>query len=86
MSGRTVSVTLDIVNTYEGGEEVRTEVVADVPAPPPESDHDAYEAWAYEHIYAHTGTGRTEGDAWYDVVITWSSDPALIGRTFEWGY
>jgi hypothetical protein len=43
-------------------------------------------AWGREHIYQFTGTGRTDGDSWYDVTITASSRPELIGRTFQFGY
>lgn len=85
--GPVVDLDIDIENRYADGTMVPTQrrsIV--VVAPPPESDAQAYEDWAEKYIYPHTGTGRTEGDAWYDVTITRCSDPDLVGRTFAWGY
>ena len=85
----TVTVSLTIENTYELYEDVTTYAVDRVvPAPPcgPADDADAFNEWAHEHIYQFTGTGHTRGDSWYDVEITASSEPALIGHTFEFGY
>lgn len=89
MPPATATVTLDlrVENTYEDGDEIVTRPTGVVvPAPPPEDDTDAYTAWTDNHIRGLTGTGRTDGDAWYDVVVTASTDPALIGREFTFGY
>lgn len=85
--GAIVEMDLDIENRYEDGTMIPTQcrnVV--VVAPPPESDAQAYDEWAYTHIFNRTGTGRTKGNSFYDVTITKCSDPRLVGRTFEWGY
>jgi hypothetical protein len=83
-----VIVSLVVKNTYERYEDVVitvTDVV--IPAPPADVDSEEYDDWAYEHIHdRYTGVGHTDGDSWYDVRITDSSDPELVGRTFEWGY
>jgi hypothetical protein len=42
--------------------------------------------WAEDTIYPLTGTGKSNGDAWYDATITASSDPSLVGTTYEFGY
>lgn len=89
-----VTLCLDITNIYEGGDEVMAFKVVTVPAPPadrtakdPSGEHDtAWDAWAYNHLYSETGTGREEGDAGYFVTITASPDEAtLVGQKFEWG-
>jgi hypothetical protein len=85
--GPTVTVSLTIENTYARYAPVTTyatDVV--IPEPPPGLDMDPYDDWAFDHIYCFTGTGRTDGDSWYDVTITASSDPELVGREFAWGY
>jgi hypothetical protein len=83
----TVTVNLEIENTYEDGDTVITTVTdAVIPAPPADEDSDEYHEWGQEHIFQFTGTGRTDGDSFYDVTITASSRPELIGRTFEFGY
>lgn len=76
-----------IENRYGLGECVMTSphVKCDAP-PPPESDGSAFEAWVELNIRDYTGTGRVEGDAWYDVTVIDSSDPAWIGRQFDFGY
>jgi hypothetical protein len=30
--------------------------------------------------------GRTDGNSWYDVTVTASSDPWLLDREFSFGY
>lgn len=84
----TITVSLKIENTYELYDDVTTYKTNEViPAPPTlEEDSEAYREWASEHIREFTGVGHEDGDSWYDVTITDSSEPALIGRTFEWGY
>jgi hypothetical protein len=80
-----VTVTLRIENTYELYDEVITTPTVTIPAPPPEDDEDAYSEWAQEYIQAETGVGHDDGDSWYDVLVTASTDPELVGRTFEFG-
>lgn len=82
-----VTLTLQIDNIYEDGDEVRTTATVTVPAPPDPSDESAYEDWAYDHIFAATGTGKTEGDSGYFVEVTETSDPATVpvGTEFEFG-
>lgn len=84
-TGETVTLTLRIENTYELYDEVVTTATVTVPAPPPE-DSDEYDEWAVEHIHDTFGAGHEDGDAWYDAVVTESSDPALVGRKFDAGY
>jgi hypothetical protein len=82
-----ITVSLQIENKYELHEDVTTTVTDEViPAPPADRKSQAFEDWAYKHIYAFTGVGHEDGDSWYDVVITACSDPTLVGLTFEWGY
>jgi hypothetical protein len=83
----TVTVSLEIENTYLDGDTVITTVTdVVIPDPPADEDSDEYHEWGREHIFQFTGTGRTEDDSWYDVTITASSRPELIGRTFQFGY
>lgn len=44
--------------------------------------------WAQEHIMETplTGVGHEDGDSYYDVTITASTMPSLVGRKFTWGY
>jgi hypothetical protein len=90
-TGATITIGLRILNTYEDDTSITTEVTTELPAPPPftddpHADEEAFWAWSDEHIRNLTGTGRTEGDAWYDVTVTDCSDPDLIGETFQYGY
>jgi hypothetical protein len=84
-----ITISLAIDNTYEDGTTIPT-VATDVVVPPPPTDRDsgAWVDWSYDHIFERTGTGRTDGDSWYDVKVTASSNPDLIpvGLTFEFGY
>jgi len=79
-----ITITVEIENTYEDGTEITTHETVEVPPIP--ADEDAAWDWADEHIRPLTGTGKTEGDAWYDCTITASSDPAIVGRKFNFGY
>ena len=80
-------LSLSIVNTYELYPTAVTTVIdVTVPDPPNESDTDAFDDWAYKHIYAHTGVGHTSGDSWYDVTVTACDRPGWVGREFDWGY
>ena len=84
-----------VENYYiETGDEIETWPVADLPLPPaplPEDGNDAsdeVDQWLQEELFALTGTGRTKGDATYDLEVRASSRPDLvpIGFTHEWGY
>ena len=44
------------------------------------------ELWAEEHLLPLTGTGRVSGEACYDVHVTASSLPTLVGQHFAYGY
>ncbi|WP_432830838.1 hypothetical protein [Dactylosporangium sp. CA-092794] len=79
------TVTLHIENHYERYGMVETTATVTIPVPPADQDSDAYDDWCQEHIFAATGTGRTDGDAAYFVRITASTVPALLGREFEFG-
>jgi len=91
---RGVRVVLQIENRYTLYADVTTYADVVVPAPPPNDDqpdptgehHTAYAAWAYTHIYSLTGAGHCRGASFYDVTVLWSSDPDLVGETFDWGY
>lgn len=80
------TIKLRIENRYESGGMVVTEATTTVPLPLPAEDSDERSDWEYDNIYCHTGTGRTQGDAWYDVEVVESSEPSLLGLTFEFGY
>jgi hypothetical protein len=82
---RQVTVTLHIDNVYELHGTIETTATVTIPVPPPDEGSDAYDDWAYEYIFAQTGTGRTDGDAGYFVRITASTIPDLIGREFAFG-
>lgn len=85
----TMVISADITNRYEGGDVVHTTARdVTIPIPPSKSDEGAYADWETDHIFELTGTGREQGDSWYDVVITASSRPDLIavGDEFEFGY
>jgi hypothetical protein len=90
--GPAITISLDIENSYELYPTVHTTATdQELPAPPePTGDEDAdrkaMDTWAYETIYQFTGTGRTHGDSWYIVTVTACSDPALVGREFDFGY
>lgn len=84
-----ITISLKIENAYADGTQITTYATdVQMPAPPVGGEQDAeqWDTWKYEHLYAFTGTGRTDGDSWYDVTVTACSDPALVGRTFEFGY
>ncbi|MEU7874264.1 hypothetical protein [Dactylosporangium sp. NPDC049140] len=80
-----ITVTLHIDNVYELYDTIETTVTMTIPVPPADAGSDAYDDWAYEHIFAETGTGHADGDAGYFVRITASTNPDLVGRTFEFG-
>ncbi|MCS0601119.1 hypothetical protein NX794_07725 [Streptomyces sp. LP11] len=77
---------LRIENRYGGGAEIETTSVVAVPLPLPDEDTTERSDWEYDHIFPETGTGRDDGDAWYDVEVTRSTAPELLGLTFQFGY
>lgn len=90
-----IKVKARVKNYYvDLGDEIVTEPEREMPPPPVPLTLDAgqdapgLEGWIYDHMFAMTGTGRTKGDATYDLEITESSRPDLIpvGWTYEWGY
>lgn len=82
----TATIALRIENRYEDGVEIETTSVVTVPIPLPEEGTDERSDWEYDHIFPETGTGREGGDSWYDVEVTSSTVPELLGLTFEFGY
>lgn len=82
-------MTIKIENVYPDGT-VEFEKDIEVPRPPEDPDERAESSddgdWAYDHLYPHTGTGRTKGDAGYFVtIIKCEEDESLVGEEFEWG-
>jgi hypothetical protein len=80
----TIALTLTVENVYvELGETITTFCEVDVPPMPTDPD-DRFD-WEQEHIFPHTGTGHTSGDAGYFVSVTQTSDPNNIppGTEFE---
>jgi hypothetical protein len=85
--GPFIAVSLAIENRYEDDSVILTQVKdAVIPVTPRDGDAEAMDAWEYEHIFSFTGTGRTEGESWYDVTVTACSDRTLIGKTYMFGY
>jgi hypothetical protein len=82
----TARVTLRIENYYELYPTEITIRSANVPLPVPPEETDARSAWEYEYIHAETGAGHPDGDSWYDVEITASTAPELLGMTFQFGW
>lgn len=84
----TITISLTVKNSYEGGRTVVKEFVnQEIPAPPGvDQDYDEYTAWVDEEIINRfTGTGLEEGDAWYDVRVTACSEPRLVGLFLTFG-
>jgi hypothetical protein len=85
----TVLIKVEVVNSYELFDEVTVIREEWVPAPPADEESPEYEAWEYQWIFdLLTGTGRSEGESWYDVTVLESSRPDLIavGAEFVFGY
>lgn len=82
-----ITVSLAIENRYPGDIMIPTQVTdVVIPAPPPDDDP-ALSDWEYDHIRRFAGLPeRTSGDSWYDVTVTACSDPALVGKTYDFGY
>lgn len=76
--------TLKITNVYVGDGEIEV-TLPDVELPDLYEGDEDHEAWAEDHLFPYTGTGRESGDASYFVEVLNPSDPRLEGRTFEWG-
>lgn len=82
-----ITLTLSVRNIYDD-DTITTTKTATVPYPPfAEDGSDEAEEWGNEHIMPLTGTGREEGDAYYEVTVTASNQPDLIpvGQTYEFG-
>jgi predicted DNA-binding transcriptional regulator YafY len=83
-----VTVSLTIENHYELYESVTTHV-DDAPVEAPDPDDlaaDDLDDWATDQLYDYTGTDHVDGDSWYDVTITASSEPRLVWKEFGFGY
>jgi hypothetical protein len=78
-AAQTVTLSLTVENHYT--DRTITGRIHGVAVPAPAGD---LTDWAALHLFPHTGTGRT-GNAWYEVEITASTDPALVGMRFELG-
>ena len=82
-----VTIDLEIENLYADGQKIVTRVVgALVQAPQKDSDEEALDEWAWDQLFPLTGTGRYDGDAWYEVFVTACDVATLVGRKFEFGY
>lgn len=86
-----VTVSMTVENTYADGFEqtnYATDVVVEAPAETDFVENDAHDLtdWADEVLQPFTGTdtGRENVDAGYEILITASSDPRLVGKRFEW--
>jgi len=80
------TIDLEIENVYADGRKIVTRVMdALVQAPQKDSDEEALAEWAWDQLFPFTGTGRYEGDAWYQVFVTACDVPSLGGRKFEFG-
>lgn len=79
----TVWISVLISNAYDDGTEVFTTDTASVPAPP--ADEDDRDEWWQEHVLPLTGTGHPHGNAIYEVWITDSDHPDVVGLTYEFG-
>lgn len=53
--------------------------------PPSTLAGEALDDWGAEELFPLTGTGRDGGDSAYEVSITGSSDPSLVGLSFNFG-
>ncbi len=91
----TVALHARVENYYVGSRsKVVTYPKAELPMPPgpmPQNGQaatPAVDAWLHEHLFGMTGTGRTVGDATYDLEVTHSSRPDLVpvGFSHAWGY
>jgi hypothetical protein len=80
-----VTVSLEIKNHYADGTHITTVNGVTVEEPWDLDDEDELADWAMHELFEFTGTGRTEGDATYDITITASNDHRLIGKRFEIG-
>ncbi|MFI5840567.1 hypothetical protein ACIA8K_12745 [Catenuloplanes sp. NPDC051500] len=83
----TVIVELHMEHHYEYYGRIDTKAVVCIPLPPADSKpgDDAYDEWAYDHIFSETGTGRADGDCGYFVTIADATRADMVGLKFEWG-
>lgn len=76
-----VTLTLKIVNYYPS---LETTTTCEVRVPlPPEQILPEYHDWAKKYLFPQTAGGTDEDVSWSMVMITNSTDPSLVGRTYE---
>jgi hypothetical protein len=80
----TITVSLKVENIYPDDIVVNTVLDATVEAPET-LESPGLDEWAFDELFPFTGTGRTDGASAYDITVTASSEPALVGRNFEFG-
>lgn len=79
-----ISIEIQIDNTYPDEAFSATKTVTC--KTPTQSDDDYLDEWAQDNLFPHTGTGRCEGEAFYEVAIMRCDyRPDLEGRTWDWG-
>jgi hypothetical protein len=86
-----VRISLDVEDMRASGDEARSQITGVLVASPPSLDEGstAYERWGHEVVLPLTGAApEPDGSCsfWYDVTITHSSEPQLVGRRFTFGY
>ena len=82
----TILISVSAESTYEDHPDVTTVVKnATVPAPPV-GDEQALRDWEFDYIRALAVTLDIVGDSWHDVTVTECSDPALVGKIYQFGY
>jgi hypothetical protein len=90
-SRNTITINLNIVNSYGDGSSAAVTVTGltiahpGLPRPPvTDRQWQTLTDWADDHLWPLTGTGRTTGSACYEVTVTASTLPWLLGHTFDW--
>lgn len=95
MVNKQIRVLARVENYYiDHGDEIVTYPDVTLPEPPgrvPQGEEEItpeMDEWLQVHLFGMTGTGRTKGDATYDLEVIFSSRPDLlpVGYTHEWGY
>lgn len=84
----TIHIKVRVENAYELYDDVTVVREADVPPPPAPLSNEAetteeVSGWKYEHLFALTGVGHSDGHSWYDLEVLESSDPGLIPVGYE---
>lgn len=69
--------TFTIVNVYEDGTVVGTTAQIDLPAIGSDEAVDDYIERNYDDLFTITGTGKTDGDAYYEIESSDGLDPHL---------